>query len=66
MKANLRGMATSSYISTAEVAADLDVSQMTVTRWIAAGLLPASKFGRLWRVERTDFEAFKAAAKAQA
>ena len=43
-----------------EVALDLKVDEVTVARWLRAGLLKGKKIGgSLWRVEEQDLEAFK-------
>lgn len=44
----------------AEVAAQLKVSQKQVRRWIAAGMLPTHRFGRLQRIAESDLRAFAA------
>lgn len=50
-------MTGSRYISAAEAARRLDVNTSTVTRWIAAGKLPAFRTpGGHWRVKATDVE----------
>jgi len=41
-----------------EVAAMLGVHHKTVRSWIEQGKLPATKVGKLYRIRRTDFEAF--------
>ncbi len=43
----------------------LQVSVYTVRRWIKEGTLPAYKVGRLWRVEKVDFEQWLDAQKHQ-
>ncbi len=43
------------YLSPAQVAQELQVSTVTVRRWIASGELPAAKAGpRKWRIRRAD------------
>ena len=49
------------YITTSEIASELDVAPSTVTRWLTSGMLPGQKFGRAWRVKREDYEKFKEA-----
>lgn len=45
-------------LSVAEAATRLSVSQLTVRRWIAAGTLPAVRYGsRIIRVRRADLDA---------
>ncbi len=39
-----------------ELAAKLRVNPMTIYRWIKAGKLIASKFGRHYRITRAEFE----------
>lgn len=46
-------------LTTKDIASELNVSDKTVRNWIDGGLLPAYKFGKEYRVERDDFEAFK-------
>lgn len=50
----------SSYLSTEEIAKILNVSVQAVRRWCEVGDLPASRFGRLFRVKTSDLEAFVA------
>ena len=48
-----------SFLSVQEVASALDVTEMTIRKWIKSGLLRAVKIGpRQFRVRREDFEAF--------
>jgi excisionase family DNA binding protein len=43
------------YLSPAQVAEELQVTTVTVRRWIASGELPAAKAGpRKWRIRRAD------------
>jgi excisionase family DNA binding protein len=42
----------------AEVAERLGMSPYTVTTWIKAGRLKASRIGRFWRIRARDLEAF--------
>ncbi len=44
--------------TTEEVAARLRVHRLTVIRRIEAGLLPARKEGREWRIKASDLEAY--------
>lgn len=43
-----------------EVAADLNVSHVTVWRYVDDGRLKARKVGPIYLVKRADFETFKA------
>ena len=49
-------MVTDEMLTTAEVADLFRVSQLTIRRWCASGMLPALKLGRGWRIskERLD------------
>lgn len=48
-------MAEDQYLTPAQVADELQVTTVTVRRWIASGELPAAKAGpRKWRVRRAD------------
>lgn len=53
MKSNLHQM-----LSIKDVAAQLQVSVVSVRRWIERGHLPHHRFGRQIRVHPADFEAF--------
>lgn len=54
-------MADDSYLTPAQVAAELQVTTITVRRWIATGQLVASKAGpRRWMIRRSDLAAFLA------
>jgi excisionase family DNA binding protein len=44
--------------SIAEVAEQLGMSQDTISHWIKAGRLKASRIGGFWRVRPRDVEAF--------
>lgn len=46
------------FLSLTAVADRLAVSKKTVTRWIAAGDLPAHRLGGQWRVAWADLMAF--------
>jgi excisionase family DNA binding protein len=48
----------SKYLKTEEVAEILNVSTQAVQRWCNIGMLPASRFGRLFRVKVTDLQEF--------
>lgn len=50
------------YLTPAQVAEELQVTVVTVRRWINFGALRASKAGpRRWMVRRSDLDAFLAA-----
>jgi excisionase family DNA binding protein len=40
------------------MARDLGVDRRTIYRWIESGELVAHKFGRQWRISKTDLETF--------
>jgi excisionase family DNA binding protein len=42
----------------AEVAQYLGMSKDTITTWVKAGRLKASRIGRFWRIRPRDLEAF--------
>ena len=44
------------WLSVADICAYMDVSPFVVTSQLRSGNLPAVKFGREWRVARSDFE----------
>ena len=46
------------WLNTSDVADELDVCAMTVTRLIASGKLPAYKFGHNFRIDAEDLELF--------
>lgn len=46
------------WLSVADICDYMDVSTFVVTRMLRAGDLPGVKFGREWRVARSDFEQF--------
>jgi excisionase family DNA binding protein len=46
------------YYPIAGVADALNVSTKTIYRWIESGELVAHKFGRQWRISKTDLETF--------
>jgi excisionase family DNA binding protein len=52
-------MADEQYLTPAQVAEELQVTTITVRRWIAKGQLLASKAGpRRWMIRRSDVEGF--------
>ena len=44
------------WLSVADICKYMDASTFVVTSQLRSGDLPAVKFGREWRVARTDFE----------
>jgi excisionase family DNA binding protein len=55
-------MADEQYLTPAQVAEELQVTVVTVRRWIASGELRASKAGpRRWTIRRSDLDAFLSA-----
>jgi excisionase family DNA binding protein len=55
------------YLTPSQVAAELQVTVVTVRRWITNGQLPASKAGpRKWMVRRVDLDAFLSGGVARA
>ena len=46
------------WLSVADICEYMDVSPFVVTRMLRGGGLPGVKFGREWRVARSDFEVF--------
>lgn len=46
------------WLSVADICEYMDVSPFVVTRMLRGGGLPGVKFGREWRVARSDFELF--------
>ena len=45
------------FLSVEDVSAMLRITPQTIRRHIREGKLPAARFGRFWRVRRTDLEA---------
>jgi excisionase family DNA binding protein len=43
------------YISTSIVAARLGISRRTIRLWAECGEIPATKFGRQWRIQEADY-----------
>ena len=56
------GASAPDYLTTTEVARLVGATPCTVTRWIKGGQLPAYRFGRRYKVERSDAAAFVVAA----
>lgn len=48
------------YLTVADVAKQLQISEDTVRRWIKSGKLPALKIGKEWRVDPEELKAFLA------
>lgn len=46
------------WLSVADICDYMDVSSFVVTRMLRDGGIPAVKFGREWRVAKSDFEEF--------
>lgn len=46
------------WLSVADICEYMDVSAFVVTRMLRSGGMPAVKFGREWRVAKSDFEDF--------
>lgn len=46
------------FLTPAQIAENLQVTEKTVTRWLQAGDLKGIKIGRLWRIREEDFETF--------
>lgn len=46
-----------------EIAAELRISLSTVYGWLDSGQLVGYKVGNLWRIKRSDFDAFMAAGR---
>lgn len=47
-------MQTRTWLTTGEVAKELEVTRQTVSDWIKAGRLPAQRVGSRYRVKRRD------------
>lgn len=47
-------MQTRTWLTTGEVAKELEVTRQTVSDWIKAGRIPAKRVGSRYRVERHD------------
>ena len=46
-----------------EVAQELKMAPKTIMDWLRSGKLPGRKYGRFWRILRSDFEEFKRGGK---
>jgi excisionase family DNA binding protein len=51
----------SRYLSTASIAARLNITTRSVRLWAECGEIPAVKFGRQWRFDQQAFEEWLAA-----
>ncbi len=49
---------TEEYLTPAEIAKRLKITERTVYRWLDAGQLRGVKLGRVWRVRTNDLEKF--------
>jgi len=60
-------MAVEQYLTPAQVAEELQVTTITVRRWITSGQLPAAKAGpRKWLIRRSEVDRFLAGAEESA
>ncbi len=46
------------YVTSEQVAQALKVTPQTIRNWIRKGVLPAERYGHVFRIRREDFEAF--------
>ena len=51
-------MRVNGYLSVNEVAKLLKVDTESIYRWVRSGKLPAAKIGGLWRIRKSDIDAF--------
>lgn len=49
-------MQTRTWLTTGEVAKELEVTRQTVSDWIKSGRIPARRVGSRYRVERRDLK----------
>jgi excisionase family DNA binding protein len=50
---------TNKYMTTKEVACELEISVATVVRWVRGGIIPAKRFGRrIIKIPRLEVEKF--------
>ena len=56
---------TERFYTTEDVARLLQVTRAPVRAWIRQGRLPASRFGRGWRITPADLDAFRVRSRAQ-
>lgn len=60
---NAAGMFDREILTVEQAAAYLQVHKVTIYKYIRAGLLPAAKLGKVYRIYRHDLEALLAASK---
>ncbi len=53
------------YLTVADVARQLQISEDTVRRWLKSGKLPALKIGKEWRIDPDDLKTFLAQSRKQ-
>jgi len=46
------------WLTVADIAKELEFDEGTVRYWIRQGQLPASKFGKEYRIKKEDYEKF--------
>lgn len=46
------------FLTSEDVAAALSVTPQTIRNWIKKGVLPAERYGHVFRIHREDFEVF--------
>lgn len=51
-------MVDAGFLTSEDVAAALSVTPQTIRNWIKKGVLPAERYGHVFRIRREDFEAF--------
>ena len=56
-------MENSQFLTVAEVAAELNVNETTLYSWLRLGTLRGYRMGSLWRIARTDLDAFVASGR---
>lgn len=44
------------YLTIKQASALLQVSRKTIESWLHSGRLPGKKFGKLWRIRRSDLD----------
>lgn len=44
------------FLTVKEFAESVGVTQLTVNRWLHAGKIDGKKFGRFWRIHRSELE----------
>jgi excisionase family DNA binding protein len=58
MSKSAKGPESSEFLTVREAAIFLGVSERSIHRWIALGLIPVHHFGRAVRIRRSDLEEF--------